>query len=947
MSLNIRSIRHKFGQLEMHLNEFSKKPEVLCITESWLTNNEIPYVMLEGYKIASFYCRTQKNAGGCIIFVKNGIQILDFDLLKFSSESNIECCGTQIICPNKTFLNVMCVYRPPKGELKIFCSNMENILNNNKTQNSSWVLAGDFNINLFSHNSAKSEFISIMKSFNIFPTISNVNTRQSKHNSSLIDNVFTNIKNTKSRVVSNILSDHKTILCSIPMLNFKYPKIFQVKRVFSKQASENFLNALSKVSWNDLSSHQDPNKCFNIFLDRFLTCFNSNFKKKTLKIRKIPNKWWSDELSAMRNFITSHSHWKFSLNETEREIFKNCLQTYKNKIKYEKKKFNEEIINVSKNKNQALWKMFRSETGKNLIEPKNIELTINGQITDRPQLVLKELQNSFKPPIVNINPMTTNLTYLDGFLNSFYFFEASGNEIKNSIRRLKNTKCSGADEVPIFLIKNTADIIAEPLSICFNKFVNGGVYPKSLKHTRVQPLHKKGSVFEAGNYRGIHLVSNFSKIFESVFKERIECFTSNFKITAEHQHAYIHGKSTTTAISALLEYIYKQISTDQLVLVLFLDMTKAFDVINHDLLIRKLEKYGFRNNILSFFKSYLSDRTESIFINHLSPHKLNNSYKINCHESSAQTVECGTFQGTILGPTLFNLFLNDLFIKFKNFKVVSYADDICVSFYAPRIEELFAISNEGISQLANWFRDHGLLINNKKTSYMVFGSKLPIGPYPCLSIDNDFIEIKYMLNFLGLRLSSSLDWSYHMHHVNSKLNKICYAFRLLKSKVSSHHLLTIYHSVFLSHVRYALIFWGHSKQLIGRILITQKRCLRIIFGLKQGKSCKPLFAKHKLLTVVSLYILEIVKFVKLHIGELFNTSGSCHSYNTRSHLNVYMGNDYESMLEKRHNLYKQIYNKLPVSIQSLTGTKFKKETKKLLEQHCLYSLKQYFDTTFK
>ena len=185
---------------------------------------------------------------------------------------------------------------------------------------------------------------------------------------------------------------------------------------------------------------------------------------------------------------------------------------------------------------------------------------------------------------------------------------------------------------------------------------------------------------------------------------------------------------------------------------------------------------------------------------------------------------------------------------------------------------------------------------------MVFGSKLPIGPYPCLSIDNDFIEIKYMLNFLGLRLSSSLDWSYHMHHVNSKLNKICYAFRLLKSKVSSHHLLTIYHSVFLSHVRYALIFWGHSKQLIGRILITQKRCLRIIFGLKQGKSCKPLFAKHKLLTVVSLYILEIVKFVKLHIGELFNTSGSCHSYNTRSHLNVYMGNDYESMLEKRHNL---------------------------------------------
>ena len=227
MSLNIRSIRHKFGQLEMHLNEFSKKPEVLCITESWLTNNEIPYVMLEGYKIASFYCRTQKNAGGCIIFVKNGIQILDFDLLKFSSESNIECCGTQIICPNKTFLNIMCVYRPPKGELKIFCSNMENILNNNKTQNSSWVLAGDFNINLFSHNSAKSEFISIMKSFNIFPTISNVNTRQSKHNSSLIDNVFTTIKNTKSRVVSNILSDHKTILCSIPMLNFKYPKIFK------------------------------------------------------------------------------------------------------------------------------------------------------------------------------------------------------------------------------------------------------------------------------------------------------------------------------------------------------------------------------------------------------------------------------------------------------------------------------------------------------------------------------------------------------------------------------------------------------------------------------------------------------------------------------------------------------------------------------------------------
>lgn len=393
---------------------------------------------------------------------------------------------------------------------------------------------------------------------------------------------------------------------------------------------------------------------------------------------------------------------------------------------------------------------------------------------------------------------------------------------------------------------------------------------------KMSALYKKGDRTALSNYRPIAILPIFSKGLEKIIFNRISLFLETKNLLTRCQYAFRKNRSTQLALLDQKEFILNNFEKRLLTLGVFIDFTKAFDCINHELLLKKLLHYGIRGVAFDLIKSYLNSRQQYVEINNI--------------RSQIQSIHTGIPQGSILGPLLFNIYINDVVNIDSSTKYIIYADDTTMLFTSNDAHDLASTANAVLEKLRLWCINNGLKVNTDKTKAMLFQPK-----NKDLSVSSDImfssskIELVHCAKTLGVLFDHRMSWNDHINFLMSKLSKTVGLMYSVKHLPRSAKVL-IYNALFLSHINYCSCVWGTTSATnLHHLFLLQKKCARIISKMPYHSPSEPLFQELSLLKVHNLPNYRLVTAYRKEqksgtnfIAALANLKANVPAYNTRS-----------------------------------------------------------------
>ena len=916
MLLNIQSVRNKTDDLFIVL-EHLNFPSLVLLTEHWLKPNEPLHI--PGYFIKSKFCRADSQCGGTVLLVNEsfGEKFTNFDkhndwLIERHFEFSIVYSETM-----RCF--VICIYRSPNGNICLFLERLEELLTKLPI-NHKIILAGDFNIDFEDKNNIFTLRLSnLLESFNCDMHVRSA-TRITELSSTTIDYIASNIQNVSCNVFDPKLSDHNAILAKFP-IQCDFPKDgHRTGRIYSGRNFQNFRNRCENSDWTSALSHTDPLEAFHTTLARTV---NITFPIRRLKTkRKCKKRWLSKGIrTSATNLRFLNSLRKAYSNSTMlqsyysqyRKIYRAVIRAAK-KCYYSKRLFN------SNNKQRESW-------------------AIVGEITNRVGAssvvdISANILNDYYCTVANnltveIHPDMDPLTFLDNINISeslTMFHPTTPNEIKKTISSLRNINATNDDGISTRILESLPDNAITVLSDVINTSFRSGCFPACFKTSKVIPLYKGGDQSAPSNYRPISLQSTFSKLIESLVKHRILTHLNNCEILNKNQFGFQPNKNTTDAMFDFLANVFQGINGRELSVAVFCDLSKAFDCVDHEVLLRKLYAYGFRDKTLVWFKNYLCGRQQCVF--------LNGTF------SSKRSVTCGVPQGSVLGPILFLLYINDLAELNISGHFTIFADDTTILWRSKNLEQLKENMTSDLYKIKQWCDANHLCLNMSKTQLLGFNctiDDLVIGNNAVCTVDNS--------RFLGLFIDDKLKFYPHIVKLSGKLASGCFSVRATFRELGVEVARDVYFALVESHLRYALPFWGGcSQHLFQTVFTLQRRAVRSLCGAHPRTHCKPLFIRHKILTLPALFILETACLI--HKNK--------HHFPRHQRLHVTrQANDIpltvpHSTLVKNSFIYRgvKIYNHIDLQIRNVQCLKlFRKTLKTQLLAEGYYSIDEFFEET--
>lgn len=567
-------------------------------------------------------------------------------------------------------------------------------------------------------------------------------------------------------------------------------------------------------------------------------------------------------------------------------------------------------VTSSDNKSKAIWRVIngelaraeKSSVGYPSITPDEFNNTFITEVDDIVRAITQDISSGSYSGVYR---------RVDNIVGSFLFSPVTAVEVHVTICNLRNSESTDCYGLGAKILKATADLIVPTLTILFNRCIDEGRFPKPFKISKVVPIFKKGSKSCPSNYRPIALIPLFGKVFESLIKERLCGYFESRGLFSRAQFGFRPSYSTYDALAGFVGGVVDGFESGQLTAGLLFDLRKAFDCVSHEILIGKLERYGIRGLPLKLFRDYLSDRYQFV------------SAAGGC--SQTQLVRLGVPQGSILGPILFNIYINDLPDFITAGKVILFADDTSVLVSGNTRHELEMRVRSVEKEIFTWFSCNKLKINNDKTQKIMFSP-------------NPSIYMGATVKLLGVLLDDSLRWSEHVGQLCNKLSSQIFALRRLSRLVDRDVLLVAYHALFHSHIKYCTNLWGHST-FAKQVFKQQKRAVRAMCHKGPRYSCRGLFAELKILTVSSELILSTV--VQIHKSKAsFTLHSDLHSYPTRGN-SLIVAPALRLAASVRNSLDVHLYNKLPSVVKSLNITSFKRRVKSYLTDKVFYTCQEY------
>lgn len=538
-------------------------------------------------------------------------------------------------------------------------------------------------------------------------------------------------------------------------------------------------------------------------------------------------------------------------------------------IKNSKYAYYKSMTQKNINDPKKLWKVIREATSDQVCESeiKCITNQKNIEITDK-NLMANEFNSYFcnigKHLANKISRCTQNRAMKEKrSANSFFLSPVSSEDIIREISNLKNDIKGGEDAISSNIIKKYKDNLSIPLKHITNLVFSSGIFPNILKITTIIPLYKQGDKKSMNNYRPIALTSTISKIIEKCLKSKLITFLEEHHLLNANQFAFRRNSNTDKALVKVTEGILKNLDRGKKVMGIFLDLRKAFDTVEHQTLLKRLEKAGIRGIPNNLIRSYLTNRNQTTLVSG--------------QESDALQVNFGVPQGTVLSTLLFNIYINDIMDLFddENIKIYCFADDTSVLISEDTWEATIAKAENTLQKLKNWLDDSLLSLNVEKTNFVAFAlSARNLPNLESIKIHESkcnrnrqckcgmAIKRKTSLKYLGVILDEKLTWKEHVEYVTTKLRKLIYKFYELRNMVPFKTLKTIYHALAESLLNYGLVVWGAAGSIIlTKLQVTQKWIIKIMLFKKRRYPSDRVYNESKILNIEQLHLKSVIRFM--------------------------------------------------------------------------------------
>ena len=853
MHTNIRSVACNYDNLMILLERICIQCDILVLTECWLSKcTAAPEI--DGY--TSYTSDHLNQNDGVILYIKSEIKhrvtkpsMLDANCLILQSENDYA---------------VVAVYRSPSNRnINNFSDSLDLCLSSLESMKSV-VLIGDININISpSGNDPNCSIYLDQMAYHgllpahVFPT----------RKTSCLDHVMLRSdKYSATYVLDSFITDHAPLVFCLDC---------KIKRHTSKTTSlkidyPSLVQKLSVTDFSPVYDTADANVSAVNLINLISQAITVHSISVTIPHRRRTIKPWSTPGLVRCIRHRDELHRKATL-DPENAIARVTYTRYRNfcnnllkklRIAYEKNE-----LQKNKNNPKAMWNTINKIASLKKISPPPSELLTLAQEPCESVNVVNDYFAGIGETLANaiLNKQSANRSIYElnkcnlsqSSRDSMVLLDTDFVEMESIILNLKSDSATGIDNIPTLVIKSAKGSLISPLTHMCNLCLTTGVFPNILKRALVHPIYKSGDRDIVGNYRPISVLTVISKILEKLLNSRLTNFLRHNNVFADNQFGFMKGRSTEDATLLLSEVIAQNLDAKKKVIGVFLDMSKAFDTVSVSLLLSKMESLGIRGIALEIFRSYLSSRTQCV--------------RIGSYTSSETSLSFGVPQGSVLGPTLFLLYINSLCLKvLPNCNIITYADDTALIVQGNDWKEAQLYTEHAIRETMTWLNDNLLTLNVEKTRYITFTHRDNTQPPPefyvkvhsCdLKEDCDCPKLTRTTNikYLGLIIDNSLKWNAHITQLIGRIRKLMPVFKKLRKSADRETLLCVYHALAQSLLQYCVVVWGGvGKTILLPLERAQRAILKVMLGRPRRYSTDLLYSECSVLTVRQLYIFSTI-----------------------------------------------------------------------------------------
>lgn len=923
--------------LTANFDEFShfildRQPVIMCLTETHLTDQITDReIDVENYRIARVDSNS-RSTGGVMCYFRRDVKYTIIGNYSVPYAFWVLLCKATV--SSKTFL-LGVVYRSPSSPERVFLDFFSNFMGQHLVdQENDIIILGDYNINVNKKETYSNQLKQLLQD-NSLKQIVGENTHISCNGSeSLIDLV---VCNCSAIIDCQVLKTHSFNRHSLIRIDIGGNRDVDIrnKSITFREKLKNldqFTLKLTSIFSGFDYREQDLSKKYDVFYQSLMSAIDELMPKKTIYTRVRYNPWINEEIiKELKIRDNALKRFRLTKDTNELENYKSLRNRVTNKIRKSKCEFYETNIDGVKSDAKLMWKTLKSMLSGKTDEGDCSEIKHNDVFYTDPGIIpeifnhyyidsIKEIVNSIPHSAITDEILPVRMV---GEWRSFSLLNEQ--KLKTIVSSLPSK--GSPNEIRMSILKNCFESISNPLINIINYSLETGTIPDQFKRTTIVPIRKIAKTKLISEYRPINTVSSETKILEKTVCEQLLNHISKYNILVEYQSGFRQEHNTESVLQYIIDEWKNNIDMDESTVVVFLDLKRAFETVDRDRLIKKLENYGIADTVLKWFGNYLQGRKQVVKCGSFVSEELQN--------------DIGIPQGTILGPILFSLYINDLGLNLKYASYHLFADDTVIFINGKSKMELETRLNEDLGRLTNWLKINKLKLNTSKSKVMIIERKPIVGYDINISIDNTKIEIVQSIKYLGVIIDNNLKFGEHVDYVCKKVSKKLGFFYRCGKYLSPWARRTVYNTIIMPHFNYAsTILYLVNKSDIARLQLLQNRAMRIILRCNRYTSINTMLMTLNWFNIQEYLEINSLKFIhKIHLKLLpqycinkLSTFKDIHDHNTRGRDNFIL--DHKNKKSTQNSIFFKtvcVYNKLPISI---------KESQRISE--FVRKLKQYY-----